>query len=140
MSPTVGFVVFLLVTLVFLGCAVITGRRGERRVHVGMVVGALAFLGITIYYAEQLGDSYDLESAGWITPAHLALAKGTTLAYLLPVLSGIRMWRHEGARPLHRALAYSVLALTVVTAATGTAMILLAEPTVEPAPQLELGP
>lgn len=140
MSPTTGFVSFLALTLVLLAATVATGLVGMRRVHLGMVAGALASLGVTVYFAEQLGDRYDLESAGWITPVHLTLAKVTTASYLLPVLSGIRLWRHERARSWHRALAFTVLALTVVTAASGTAMILRADPVRTSSPPLDLGP
>ncbi len=128
MSPAAGFLVFLVVTLVLLASAVWTGFAHRRRAHLTLVVSAVAALGVTIYYAERLGQLYDLESAGAITPIHLFLAKLTTLAYLLPIASGIRLWFRPGGRALHRVLAFLVLGLTVVTAATGTAMVLLAEP------------
>lgn len=128
MTPGVGFVTFLVVTLALLSAAVWTGFAHRRRVHLVLVIVAVASLGVTIYFAEQLGDLYDLESAGSITPIHLFLAKLTTFAYLLPIVSGIRLWFRPGGRALHRVLAFTVLALTVVTAATGTAMVLLSEP------------
>ena len=140
MSPAAGFVAFFLVTLAFLAGVVASGRKGARRVHVRLVAGAVLSLGITIFYAEQLGDRYDLESAGWITPFHLSIAKATTAAYLLPVFSGIRLWRRDSGRGLHRALAYAVLALTLATAASGTAMILSAEPLGESGPAPRVGP
>lgn len=128
MSPGAGFLVFLSVTLVLLASAVWTGFARRRRLHLALVVAAVAALGVTIYYAEQLGELYDLESAGAITPIHLALAKFTTFAYLLPIASGIRVWFRPGGRTLHRTLAFLVLGLTVITAATGTAMVLMSEP------------
>lgn len=128
MSPAAGFLVFLSVTLVLLASAVWTGFAHRRRAHLALVVSAVAALGITIYFAERLGGLYDLESAGAITPIHLFLAKLTTLAYLLPIASGIRLWFRPGGRGLHRTLAFLVLGMTALTAATGTAMVLLAEP------------
>jgi hypothetical protein len=53
------------------------------------VAAAIASLGATIWYAEGMGEHYDLAHAGWITPVHLWIAKTTTLAYLLPITTGI---------------------------------------------------
>jgi len=83
---------------------------------------------VTIYYAEQLGEFYDLEAAGWIYPFHILLAKVTTASYLVVVGSGLATLKHPARRKTHGRVAYSVLALTVVTAVTGTWMFLLAEP------------
>jgi heme A synthase len=127
-TATVGFVLFLLVTLALLGGVVATGLAAKRRLHLPLVVLAVASLGVTIFYAEQLGREYDLEAAGWITPVHLTLAKITTLAYLLPIATGIATIRDGKRRPMHRKVAFAVLALTVLTAATGTWMILASEP------------
>lgn len=127
MTATAGFVVFLLVTLLLLGAVVATGFAARRRLHLTLVVSAVASLGVTIFYAEQLGLEYDLEAAGWITPVHLTLAKLTTLAYLLPIATGIAVLRNARHRPLHRKIAYLVLSLTVLTAITGTWMILASE-------------
>jgi len=126
-TPGVGFVVFLFVTLCFLGSVVVTGLKARRKVHLRLVVCALVSLAIAIYYAERLGESYDVKSAGVITPIHLTLAKVTVVAYLLPVITGWRTIKNAAGRPLHGKVAYSVLALTVLTAATGVLMILLAD-------------
>lgn len=143
MSTAASFVLWLLVTLALLGAAVWTGFAARRRAHLALVVGAVAALGVTIYFAERLGRLYDLASAGAITPIHLFIAKVTTVAYLLPIASGIRLWFRPGARGAHRILAFTVLGLTLVTAFTGTLMILLAEPLASPeaflAPALEPG-
>jgi hypothetical protein len=133
MDATVGFLGFLGLTLVALGATVATGLKGRRVPHVACVALALALLGVTIWFAEKLGAEYDLESAGRITPIHLALAKGATLSYLLPIASGIATWRDRRRRRVHLALALTALVLTVAAAATGTAMILLAEPLGSPA-------
>jgi len=82
---------------------------------------------LKIFYAEKLGELYDLAKAGWITPVHLALAKLTTLLYLAPVVTGVMTIRNAVHRPKHRAAAYLVLGMTVLTAGTGSWMILAAE-------------
>src|SRR6187397_1938678 len=128
MSPTFGFVVFLALTLALLGLAVATGLRALRRRHISCVVAAILSLAVTIYFAEKLGRHYDLGAAGANTPIHLALAKVTTACYLLPIASGITTIYRPAARRWHRRLAFLVLGMTVLTACTGTAMLLLATP------------
>jgi hypothetical protein len=127
LSPTVGFVAAFALTLVLLGLAVQAGRSAQRRKHIYLVAGALVGLGGTIWYAVQLGKIYDLTTAGVITPIHLTLAKITTAAYALPIVAGLATLRRPAMRPVHKALAYLVLALTVLTAITGTIMILRAD-------------
>ena len=128
MSPTVGFVVFLALTLAGLGGAVATGLRARRRLHLPCVAAALACLAATIYYAKALGHHFDLKSAGAITPIHLTLAKVTTALYVLPVATGITTIFRPATRRWHRRVAFLVLAMTVVTAITGTVMLLMSEP------------
>lgn len=128
MSPTLGFILFLAVTLALLGAVVVTGLRARRSAHVKFVIGAVASLGVTIYFAEQLGELYDLASAGRITPIHLALAKATVVAYLLPVITGVMTWRSVRHKKMHARMAWTVLALTVATATTGVMMIAWSDP------------
>ncbi|MCP3920303.1 MAG: hypothetical protein GY711_32660 [bacterium] len=128
MSPTVGFLVFLILTLPLLAAVVRTGLRGERGAHIKLVVVTVISLGITIYYAERLGELYDLESAGRITPIHLMIAKITVVAYLLPVVTGVWTWYDGKRKKLHGAVAWAVLALTVATAVTGVMMVLRSTP------------
>jgi hypothetical protein len=128
MTPAVGFVTFLLVTLAFLGGAVVTGLKANRKVHLPCVALAVLSLVVTIYYAEQLGDLYDLKAAGFMTPLHLALAKITTLAYLAPVITGVRTLRNPASRKFHGRVAFFVLFMTVLTAITGTSMLLMSNP------------
>ena len=128
MSPVAGFVAFFAVTLVLLAVVTWTGLRAMRRVHIPCVVATLAALAITIHYAYQLGKVYDLKSAGWITPLHLTLAKITTLSLLAPAITGVRTLFVPSTRKLHRMLAFFALGLTVLSAITGTIMILLAKP------------
>ncbi len=127
MSPDLAFFSCLGTTLLVLGLVVVTGLRAKRGVHLVLVATAVVLLVATIYFAEQLGDDYDLESAGWITPFHLTLAKITTACYLLPVVTGIRTLRDPGRRRAHRWAAFTVLALSVATFATGLWMLLASE-------------
>jgi len=90
------------------------------------VAATVTALGVTIWFAVEMGKHYDLPSAGLITPVHLWLAKGTTLAYLAPLATGLRTLRHPAWRRRHRVCALVVLALTVATAVTGTWMLLAA--------------
>ena len=128
MTPFAGFLTSLVVTLAFLGCVVATGLKARRRVHIPLAVCALASLVTTIYFAEQLGQSYDLASAGLIYPVHLTFAITTTCLYALPVISGIITIKKPTFRTWHRRIAVLVISLTVVTAVTGTWMLLLANP------------
>jgi len=127
LSPAAGFVLFLLLTLVFIALAVLTGLRALRRAHVPAVAATCASLAVTIFFAERLGELYDLGAAGVVAPIHLTLAKVTTLAYLLPLATGVATILDARRRKLHRRMALCVIALTVLTAATGLTMILLAE-------------
>ncbi|MEQ8768252.1 MAG: hypothetical protein RL885_30390 [Planctomycetota bacterium] len=128
MSPGVGFVLFLIITLGLLGAVVLTGFRGRLVSHLSFVGAAVVSLGVTIYWAEQLGELYDLEASGWIYPFHLWCAKITVVAYLLPVATGLLTLRNIEKKPIHRFAAFAVLGLTVLTAVTGTWMLSASEP------------
>ena len=128
MSVTQSFVLCFIATLLALGSAVVTGFKARRRWHVASVISAVVMLAATIYFALGLGELYDLESAGVITPIHLTLAKITTALYLLPIAAGVRTIYAPASRKLHRRLAYVALSMTVVTAITGTLMILMSTP------------
>ncbi len=127
MSPHAGFLLSLAATLALLAGVVVTGLRAKRRQHIPLVVCAVLSLGVTIYFAERLGEIYDLSTAGWITPVHLMLAVVTTLAYLLPIATGIATLCRPAFRPWHRRAAILVLTLTALTAATGTWMLLASD-------------
>ena len=128
MAPQVGFPLFLVVTVLLLACVVITGVKARLRPHLVLVALAMASLGTTIWFAEQLGRYYDLEAAGPITPIHLTLAKITTFGYLLPLCTGALTLRNRRWRRLHLACALLILVLTAMTAVTGAWMLLAAEP------------
>lgn len=128
MSPTIAFVACLLTTLFFLGGAFVTGFRALRKRHLACVASAVASLGVTIYFALRVGEIYDLTAAGRITPIHLWLARITTFAFVLPIATGIRTIYVPSTRRVHRVLAFTVLAMTIATAITGTWMLVLATP------------
>ncbi len=128
MTATVGFLVFLAVTLILLALVVMTGKASKRAKHLTLVVATVISLGITIYYAERLGKEYDFSGAETIYGVHLFFAKAAVLAYLLPVFTGIKVIRGSLSRHTHGRVAYAVIGLTVITAVTGVWMILAAEP------------
>ena len=74
--PEAGFLTALLATVGFLVGAAITGRRRRIGAHVRFVLAAVAGLGVAIWFALALGELYDLEAAGDITPIHLGLEIG----------------------------------------------------------------
>ena len=109
MSLEQRFAASVVLTVLFLVLVVVTGLKGRRRTHVSLVVVAFGLLASSIYYAERMGALYDLESAGVITPIHLTLAKITVIAFLFPVVTGVRTWRNPAVKSLHRRVA--ILAL-----------------------------
>ena len=127
MSPSQGFLGFFLLTLILLSLVVLTGRAGRVRIHIPLVVASFASLFASIRYAVRLGEVLDLQSAGPITPIHLALAKIATASYALPVVTGLFTLRNRTWRRAHFVCAMIALSLTVLAAATGTLMWLLSE-------------
>lgn len=122
------FAAALVVTVGLLGAVVVTGLRAARRAHLTLVACTVVSLAVTIYFAEKLGELYDLDAAGWITPVHLALAKVATLSYLAPIVTGVMTIRDARHRRMHGKVALTIVALTVLTAITGTWMVCAAEP------------
>jgi len=127
MTPLHGFPTFLGLTLVLLAGVVATGKRAKRKLHIPLVCLTVVSLGVTIYWAERLGELYDLEAAGWIYPFHLTVAKIATASYLFPVFTGLRTLKHPATRAIHGRVAFIVLGLTVLTAVTGTWMLLASD-------------
>lgn len=128
MTIAASFISSLAVTLVVLGVTVWSGVRARLRIHLPAVATAVMCLAATIYFAERLGEEYDLSTAGPIKAVHLALAKIATISYLLPLASGVMTLRNRRHRTLHLMLAMLTLLLTVLAAATGTLMVMRAEP------------
>jgi len=128
MGPIGGFVTSLLVTVAFLVAAAWTGRLRRIRAHVALVSSSVASLAVAIYFALRVGEIYDLEAAGIITPIHLNLARVTTLAYLWPLITGPLAARGQVAPRVHHLGAYVALGLTVAATITGVMMLMGAEP------------
>ena len=126
MGPELAFFLAFGVTLLCLGLVVYTGLRARVRLHIALVVAALTALGTAIFFAVRLGRYYDLEAAGTITDVHLFIAKLTTALYVLPLTTGVMTLYNRRHKRLHFRLAIVVLTLTVVTAVTGTWMLLAA--------------
>lgn len=127
MLPEILFFACLLSTVGALVGAVITGFAARRKQHFCFVGTAVLFLVLSIWAALRLGEYYDLESGGTITRVHLAISRYATGAYLLPVLTGIATLRNPARRKLHRVAAFVAIAITLVTAVTGTWMLIASE-------------
>lgn len=128
MTPQIGFLAFLLITVFLLGAVLLTGFARRIPAHLTLVALALLSLGTAIFYAKQLGGLYDLQAAGPITPIHLFLAKLTTALYILPLLSGALTLRDRRHLPLHKNLAFLVVAMTLISTVTGALMLYWAVP------------
>jgi hypothetical protein len=128
MSPELVFGGFFALTLALLLGAVAAGKRHRRRLHLTIVAGAVAALVATIAAAIELGRHYDLESAGVITPIHHIFARAATASFLLPMVSGVLLWRRPQARGWHRICAAIAFALTLLASITGIWMLVLARP------------
>jgi len=127
MTPEVTFLGLLLTTVVMLVFAAWTGRRRRLRPHLVFVAGSLIALASAIYFALQVGERYDLEAAGVITPVHLTIARIATVSYLGPLITGpLVVWRRIPPRWHHR-LAWTAFGLTVAATVTGIWMLALAE-------------
>ncbi|MFT4649178.1 MAG: hypothetical protein ACI87O_000519 [Planctomycetota bacterium] len=127
MSAELGFLGFLILTVVLLGAVAWTGFKAQRRLHLRLVVLAVISLAMAIRYALLVGPHYDLESAGVITPIHMAVARVATVSYLLPVITGLRTLKNPSGLALHRKAAFLVIGLTLLAAVTGAIMLSLAE-------------
>lgn len=126
MPPVYSFVIAVSLTALFLVAVVITGLRGKISVHIPCVLATFVSLSVAIVFALKLGDIYDLEAAGWITPVHLSIAKIATLSFVLPVVTGIRTLKSRVHRRAHLIAALVALCLTATALVTGTLMMLRA--------------
>ncbi|MDF1836292.1 MAG: hypothetical protein P1V35_00350, partial [Planctomycetota bacterium] len=98
----VGFLGFLVLTVMLLSGVAWTGFKAKRRLHLRLVVLTVVSLAMAIRYALLVGPHYDLESAGVITPIHMATARIATASYLFPLITGLRTLKHPETRGLHR--------------------------------------
>ena len=98
-------------------------QKPKRRLHLFLVGITVAFLVVTIALALELGESYDLDAAGWITPIHMSLARAATASLLLPVVTGVQVLRTGRVGRAHRAAALTSFTLIALAAATGFWMV-----------------
>lgn len=126
MNPEPTFLGFLGLTVALLIAVAITGKRGRLRAHLVLVFAALCSLALAIYFALQVGQRYDLEAAGAITPIHMTMARVATASYLLPLVTGLLTLRDRRHRRLHGRFAAVVVVLTVAATVTGALMLLMA--------------
>ena len=127
MGAEAGFLTALLTTVAFLAAAAVMGRKRRSRAHVAMVACAVTSLAVTIVFALRVGELYDLEAAGVITPIHLNLARVTTLVYLCPLATGPLAARGKVSPRVHHVGAYLALGMTLAATVTGVLMLLGAE-------------
>jgi hypothetical protein len=119
-----GFLAGLIATVAVLAAVVATGMLAKRRLHIPLVATFFAVLAFTIVKAVQMGQSLDVEQAGWITPFHLTLARVNLFLFALPIATGVLTLRDARWRPKHRLCAWGLVGLTVLTVVTGTWMAL----------------
>ena len=128
MEPVPAFLTALVTTVVFLVGAAVMGRKRLIKQHVILVGCAVVSLGVAIVFALRVGEIYDLEAAGAITPIHLNLARITTAAYLWPLLTGPLAVKGRVSPRVHRTGAYVAIVLTLAATVTGALMLMGAEP------------
>ena len=132
MDEMTEFVLAFLCTVVCLAGVLWTGFRWRikkrRKLHIGLVGSSVALLAWTILAALDLGELYDLESAGTIYPVHMALAQLATFSLLLPVVTGLITLRTGKSHRYHRMGAVASFALILLAAITGIWMINAATP------------
>ena len=127
MDATTGFLSLLALTVALLGAVTWTGFTARLGLHLALVAATFASLAGAIFFALRLGELYDLESAGAITPIHLTLAKVATAAYLLPLVTGVQTLLDRSRRRRHKLAAFVALGLTLASTVTGAWMLLAAE-------------
>jgi hypothetical protein len=128
MDPVSAFLTALVTTVVFLASAAVMGRRRRIKPHVLLVGCAVLSLGVAIVFALRVGELYDLEAAGAITPIHLNLARITTATYLWPLATGPLAAKGKVSPRVHRTGAYVAITLTLAATVTGALMLMGAEP------------
>lgn len=124
MSDATLFTLFfaaLAVTVVLLVVALVLAHRHDARGHIKAVVGFVALLLVTLYFAEQLGRRFTFAE----TPkrVHLGLAFTTAGFLLVPLITGVQHWRGRMRRETHSRLALVFLLLTLSSVVTGVWML-----------------
>jgi hypothetical protein len=112
----------LLLTLILLTCLAIAGLKGKRRRHVTLFFPTAAFLLVTVYLAEKLGEIYRFSPR--VLSLHVPLA-ASCLLMLLPVI-GTGIWRYRRPARMwpHRCAVIVFLILAFLAMATGILLVL----------------
>jgi hypothetical protein len=116
-----GLFVSLGVTVLLLAVALVFAFKHKPRAHIGCICGFLACFLVTLYFAETLGQRYDLsQPSKWI---HLSLAIWTTLFTLAPITTGLQHWRGKWKVQTHKRLAWVWGACLLAALGTGIWML-----------------
>jgi hypothetical protein len=117
MIPVALFWVAFVLTVILMGCALVTGHKRRRKIH--LVVGPLTIvsLAVAIVLTEKLMRRYTFPADE--LAFHLIFAKAGGLLAIPVILSGIWLLRQERARVLHRIAVYVWLASVAIATGTG---------------------
>ena len=110
-------------TLAVAAMTALLGRLSRRRTHVASAVATTLAFAYTVYLAEVLGGRLQIPRP--ILVVHLVFANLATLAYLVVVVSGVRLLRREAAerRRLHRRAIVALAVLALLATASGLYML-----------------
>lgn len=111
-------------TLGVVAVAAVLGRLARRRPHVATATVAGVLLAYTVYLAEMLGTVVIIPRR--LLVVHLVFANLAALAFIVVVVSGVRLFRSDQSarRRWHRGAVIAFIALTVLSAGTGTHMLM----------------
>jgi hypothetical protein len=132
MTSLSEFILAFLLTVVALVGVMWTGwhwrTKKRRRLHLSLVATTLGLLLWAIVVALELGEGYDLDSAGTIYPVHMAIARIATLSLAAPLVTGVITIRTGKLHRNHRNAALFSFCLVLLSAITGVWMVLAATP------------
>ena len=128
MHPQIGFPAFLILTVLLLALTVGTGLKARRKQHFLLVALTVVALTITIYFAEVLGTTLDLESSGRAYPIHIVNAQVAVACFLAALCTGLFHYKTGQGRRVHFWCAMVATSLMVLAAGTGVVMWLLSKP------------
>ena len=126
MFETIGFLLFLALTVVALILTVRSGLTRQRQQHLRRAITMIVLLAITIYFAFRLGGVRNFPDA------EMAIHKifSRTAAYMvIPlVATGWMLWRRPGWRTAHRLCIGVFLSAVLGAAVTGVWVLWLSTP------------
>ncbi len=126
MFETIGFLVFLTLTVVALAATVVSGVRRQRRAHLRRAIGTVVLMVVTIVFAFLLGDVREFPAAEM--EIHKIFSR--TSAYMVPpvAITGCLLLRQPGWRWPHRACVGGFLVGVLGAAVTGVWVLALSTP------------